>query len=102
MTHTRVKAILTCPEVPPHVLGAVGRQVVAVSGSPAGRESVHDVWGLRRVDGPDGEDKLVGGCRACHANGSKRSPEWGWARVRLLLDEAQRTESGILTVPMLG
>ncbi len=96
MSYPSVKVVFVCPENPAHILGAVGRQVHAIPGSPAGREVIADENGLRTEHGPHGELKLVGCCRTCSAAGSRRSTQLRWARVAALLDEAEDAQAGVL------
>jgi len=100
MIHIAVRVELTCPEDPKHTLGAIGRQVVGVPGSPAGSEPVVDIGGLVVVEAPDGSRKIRGVCETCHKRGSRREPERRWDWVREQLDHAQRTENGIYRVEL--
>lgn len=95
-----VKVGFYCPVDRAHVLGAVGRQLQPVPGSPAGRETVSEGNGLRIERGPSGETKLVGACVKCGNEGDPFNGEMRWERVRKLLDHVEQTDSGVVWFPM--
>lgn len=101
--HAAVKAEIQCSERPEHIIGAVGRQVRAVPGSPAGTVSINDMHGrLIREQAPDGSVKLRGRCLLCSQNGTRPvpTPERRWEWFVKLLDYAEGTEDGVVRVPM--
>ncbi len=100
MSHKAVNVVLLCPEDPDHTLGVVGRQVVAVPGSAAGREICVPVKGGLEVVETNGKKTLVGHCRTCGAAGSWQRPQLSWLHVQKLLDAAEAADSGVLTLPL--
>lgn len=98
MSHKAVNVVFLCPEDPDHTLGMVSRQVVAVPESAAGREICVPVQGGLEV--LEFNATLVGQCPTCRAGGSRWRPQLSWPHVQKLLDAAEASDSGVLTVPL--
>jgi hypothetical protein len=78
--HTYVMLQVVCREDPTHHVGKLVRQ--------RGREMIGK--GLERVDGPNGETKILSICPVCHGRGSKVAPQIRWDRIQAIFDDMER------------
>lgn len=70
---------IKCRRNPEHRIGRVVRQL--------GRDMLET--GLERIDGPNGETKILAVCPVCQAAGHTDRPQVRWDRLTTMLDEME-------------
>lgn len=53
---------------------------------------------LERVDGPNGETKVLAVCPTCAKAGSRATPQVRWTRLQAILEEMEQTQEHYRTI----